>query len=281
MIEQNAAWQVEANQISNDSESATYSLTVSRKGSKFWGEAKVAVHDHNGHVIYWACPERSKWKYSAEYHWYLGSTTINILDWRFWNPQPGYITASSLSYTRTVNISRGNNRQGSRTVRVGVKSGYSSWTDTWVNLTLTTTRIADVSNVSLSVSQTDKNVNPRRITVSASFNNPENYYTGYLYHNGALLQTITSYGTAIIDITNTMFETTQKFQFVIKGTDGVTYVDKPAEIYIEPSGVGIWYNQNGSPKEVFHAYYKNNSGDIIEVTEAWARKNNLNIKTVK
>ena len=280
MIVQNVAWQVEAYQTSNTSNSATYTLTVSRIGGKFWGAAKVAVHDHNGHVIYWAAPEKSKWKYDSTNKWWLGNTS-NRLDWRFWNPEPGYITASSLTYTRTVSISRGNNRQGSKTISVGIKSTLKDWTDTMGNLTLTTTRVADVSGVSLSVSQSDKNASSRIMTVSASFNNPESYYTGYLYHNGKLLDTTTSAVAAIINIHNSMFNTTQKFQFIIKGKDGVTYVDKPASLYIEPSGVGIWYNQNGSPKEVFHAYYKNNSGKIIEVTEAWARKNNLNIKTVK
>lgn len=280
MIVQNTAWQVEAYQTSNTSSSATYTLKVSRIGSKFWGAAKVAVHDHNGHVIYWAAPEKSKWKYDSTNKWWLGSTS-NRLDWRFWNPEPGYITASSLTYTRTVGISRGNNRQGSKTISVGIKSTLKDWTDTMGSLTLTTTKVADVSGVSFSVKQSDKNANPRTMDVSMSFNNPENYYTGYIYHNGSLLQTITSTGAAIIHITNAMFNTNQRFQFIIKGKDGVTYVDKSASIYIEPSGVGIWYNQNGTAKEVFHAYYKNNSGDIIEVTEAWARKNNLNIKTVK
>jgi hypothetical protein len=37
----------------------------------------------------------------------------------------------------------------------------------------------------------------------------------------------------------------------------------------------------GQTKEVFHVYYKNNSGKIIEVTEAWYRRNGINIKTVK
>ena len=84
-----------------------------------------------------------------------------------------------------------------------------------------------------------------------------------------------------IAVTNAMHNTTRTYTITIKGDDGVVYKTQSVSVYIEPSGVGIWYKQNNKPKECYHVYYKNNQGNIIEVTEAWYKRNSQNIKTVK
>lgn len=285
MLVQRSAFQVEAWQTGSTADSASYRMVVSRRGTYFWGTLRaVAIHDHEGRIVYWSAPKKSSWKWDGSVYYlndYDGSK--QVLSWEYWAPQSGYITANSLTYDRTVSIDRGNNRQGSKTVNIGIQSTYtdSRFITCRGDLTLTTSKIADVSNVSLSVSADDKSISNRYIRVSASFTNPENYYTGYLYHGSTLLGSTTGSISQEIKITYDMFDTTQNFNFIIKGRDEITYSTKLASVNIEPSGVGIWYKQDNTMKEVFHVYYKNNNGDMIEVTEAWAKKNNQIIKTVK
>jgi hypothetical protein len=286
MLVQRTAFQVEAWQTGSTADSASYRMVVSRRGTYFWGTSNaVSVYDHNGRITYWAAPSKSSWKWDGSVYYlnnYDGSK--QVLSWNYWAPQAGYVAANSLTYDRTVTgISRGNNRQGSRTINIGIQSTYSDsrFLTCRGDLTLTTSKIADVSNVSLSASADGKDVSDRYIRITASFTNPESYYTGYLYHGNSLLGSTAGSISKTVKITNAMFETTQGFTFVIKGKDGVTYSTKSASAYIEPSGVGIWYKQNSSAKECFHVYYKNSSGKIIEVTEAWAKRNNINVKTVK
>lgn len=277
--------QVEASQTSSTATSATYTMKVSRRGTYFWGlKDKIYVCDHNGRIICWAAPEKSKWKWDGTNYYLTNSSgSKQTLSWEFWKPQSGYVAASSLTYTRTVTINRGNARQGSKTINIGIESAYSgsNLSTCKGNLTLTTSKIADASNVVLTANADGVGVSDRYIRLSASFTNPENYYTGYLYHGSTLLGTTTNSISKEIKITNSMFETTQSFSFVIKGKDGVSYVTKPAECYVEPGGVGIWNRKDGVAKEVTNVYYKNNNGEIIEVTEAWVKRNNQAIKTVK
>ena len=78
-----------------------------------------------------------------------------------------------------------------------------------------------------------------------------------------------------------MFNTTQKFSISIKGKDGQEYHTTNSSILVQPSGVGIWYKGNNKMNEVYHVYYKNNNGEMIDVTEAWAKLGGKIIKTVK
>jgi hypothetical protein len=293
MLVQRTAFQVEAWQTGSGADWASYRMVVSRRGSYFWGSSEgVAVHDHNGHVTYWAAPGKTSWKYFADtnpavgnwYRLYDSRNGWQALSWKYYNPQqPGYVAAASLTYDRTVGISRGNNRQGSKTINIGIQSAYSDsrFLTCRGDLQLFTSKIADPSNVVISVTPDGIDVTDRYIRVSASFTNPEGYYTGNLYHNGNFLGSTAGSISKNIPITTAMFETTQNFSFVITGKDGVSPVTKTASCKIEPSGVGIWYKQNNAMKEVFHVYYKNKNGEMIEVTEAWAKKNNQIIKTVK
>jgi hypothetical protein len=280
------AFTVEATQTACGKDWAEYKLTVARANGMFWGGVDViSIHDHNGHVCWWAAPGLSEWVWqNNQYELYDWATGWQALYWKFWNPEPGYLAASSHTITRRVNnISRGNKRQGSKTVRVGVQSVYSDWrfTTCIINLPLTTEQIPLPSNVTLTATADDKTIPDRKIRIVASFSNPESYYTGMLYHNGVLIASSSDPITKEINITPVMFNTKQRFSFTIKGKDDIEHITpKETEVFIEPSGLGIWYKDD-EPKEVFHVYQKNNSGEIIEVTEAFCKRNNKIIKIVK
>lgn len=288
-----AAYTVEAWQTVWRDGGAQYYVKMYRNGSYFWGGTNMIRPYLNGEYPYygWAAPDRGSWKYFSNtdpavgnyYRLYDSSSGWQNLSWVYFSPQPGYISAKVLEFYRDVTINRGNSRQGSVTVRVGIDSKYSDWRfpDCFVNLTLYTNKIADISNVALNVTIDDKSNNPRYIRVSSSFTNPSTYYTAYLYHNGNLLASGTGSLSRNIEVTYNMFDTNQSFNLVIKGKDGVTYHNSTKTVHVEPSGVGIWVRQSNRANEVFHVYYKNNSGEIIEVTEAWYKRNSQNIKTTK
>ena len=279
------AWQTEWH-----ANKAKFHVKAYRNGTYFWGgsiwqngiRVRGATHlEINGeYVTNWAAPAKSSWKWDGSnyYLWYGGRK--QILDWAYWAPQPGWIAAVCIEYNREVSINRGTSRQGSRSVPIKVIM-ENGWASCVGSLTVYTSAINDVSGVSLTASVTDKSQTVRNITVSCGFVNPESYYTAYLYHGNNLLGSSRSGFSKVIPVTYAMFGTNQTFRLIIKGNDDRTYVDKTTSVYVEPSGVGIWYRQNNSTKEVFHVYYKNNSGRIIEVTEAWYRRNNINVKTVK
>lgn len=283
---------IEAWQTNQTYNKAYYHVKVYRNGSYFWGGAvwqngnrvRGACHlEINGeYVINWAAPVRSSWKWDGSVYYLINGSdgSKQVLDWSFWAPQPGWITGNCLEYDREVSINRGTGRQGSKSVPINVIF-ENGWGSARGSLTVYTSKVNDVSNVSLSASVGDKSQTNRSITVSCSFTNPESYYTAYLYHGGTLLGSGTSGFSKSIAVTYAMYNTNQSFRLIIKGKDGVTYVDKSVSAYVEPGGVGIWSRHGGQTKEVFHVYYKNNSGKIIEVTEAWYRRNGINIKTVK
>ena len=288
MLVQKKFYQIEAEQIGSTADSATYRMRASILNNGRWGtKGNIAIYDHNGRVVYWNAPELSKWTWrdGGYYIWesYYNSGWIQ-LNWYYYNDQPGYALESVYEHTATVTgISRGNNRQGSKTINIGIKSTFtdSDFPNCIGDLTVYTSKIADVSNVRLSVSIDDVTETDRKIHVNVSFTNPESYYTGYIYHNGSQIGTVTSSNTIDIPVTYAMFNTTQKFSISIKGKDGQEYYSTNSSILVQPSGVGIWYKNNNKMNEVYHVYFKNNNGEMIDVTEAWAKLGGKIIKTVK
>ena len=281
------AFSIKAEQLSTRyKDKARYYISVSRKGGYFWGYRNaVKIRNHDGAFVSWAAPAKSEWSWDGSNYYKTDSAgNVQTLSYEFWAPQPGYITGNSLYYEFEVNIDRGNKRQGSKTIYVGIDSTYTSsdFKSCGGNLTLYTSKIADVSNVSLTVTADDGSKSERYIHVTASFTNPENHYTGTLYRGNTSLGTTKGSISKDIPITYDMFEKTETFYFKITGADGTAYTNstKQVPIYIEPSGVGIWNKKNNKSNEVYHMYYKKN-GDIIEVTEAWVKKSKQVIKTVK
>ena len=192
-----------------------------------------------------------------------------------------YIGSKNALGDRTVNISRGaNERQAKKTLTIGLYDAGGmgdSCVSTW---TVYGTPIADPSDLTINVTVDPPTQQNRKIRISVSFTNPSDFYTGELTGPGLSASGITSSYSTTQDVTYSMFKTNRKYTFVVTGADG-TSKSVSKEVYIEPGGVGIWYNQNNQPKECFHLYYKNELGEIIEVTEAWYRRNSQNIQTIK
>ncbi len=295
IIAQTAQVTVEAWQTSSDSKGGYYTVKVSRRGDYFWGGAvwrnsttrdrgACHVEIEGKNVVNWAAPHISAWKWDGSVYYLRDYTSgqNKVLDWMFWAPQPGWDTFNYREFPNNrVDINRGTSRQASKSVSAGVVM-ENGWSSAMGSITIYTSKIADPSNVGLSASVSSKTEAKRKITVSCSFSNPESYYTAYLYHGNTLLGSSSSGFTKTIDVTYSMFNTTQTFKLIIKGKDGVEYITpKTTSVYIEPSGVGIWVRNGGATKEVFHVYYKSKTGAIVEVSEAWYRRNNINIKTVK
>jgi hypothetical protein len=261
------AFSIKAEQLSTRyKDKAIYYISVSRKGGYFWGlRNAVKIRNHNGAFVSWAAPAKSDWSYSDDLKFYKTDSAGNAqtLSYEFWDPQPGYITGSSLYYQFEVDINRGNKRQESKTIYVGIDSTYTSsdFKSCGGNLTLYTSKIADVSNVLLTVTADDGSKSDRYIHVSASFTNQENHYTGTLYRGKTSLGTTKGSISKDIPITYDMFEKTETFYFKITGADGTEYPNstKQVPIYIEPSGVGIWNKKNNKSNEVYHMYYKKNA----------------------
>ena len=219
MLIQKMFYQIEAEQISSTADSATYKMRASILNNGRWGTRRnIAIYDHNGRVVYWNAPELSKWTWRGDGYYIWESYYNTPGDWiqlayEYYSGEPGYALDSVYEHTATVTgISRGNNRQGSKTINIGIKSTFtgSKFPNCMGDLTLYTSKIADVSNVRLSVSIDDVTETDREIHVNASFTNPESYYTGYIYHNGSQIGTVTSSSTIDIPVTYAMFNTTQK-----------------------------------------------------------------------
>lgn len=197
-------------------------------------------------------------------------------------------TADVFEFERNVSISRGNARQASKTVSFKLANRGEWYADMVGTVTIYTSKIADVSNVNLTVTADGKNVQNRFVHITASFANKEGYYTGYI-SGPNVNANFTSNGnntatyTADIAIPRSWYDTTKTFTLIVKGKDGTNYSTKTISIAIEASGVGVWYKNNSNQiKEVEKVYYRDSNGTIKDVTELWYRKNgNQIVRTIK
>lgn len=280
---------IDAWQTGSDAGGASYHVNMTRRNYAFWGGKEMCrVKLWSGwgeeYPYFWACPAKSSWKWNGSNYYLLQHGSWGdpqYLSWYYWAPQDGYITGDSLSFDRYVYIDRGASRQGSRTINIGTLNwSGNGWDSCTGNLTLTTSRIADVSNANLNVTCDSKESNPRYIRISASYTNPEGYYTGHISGPG-INTDFTGSGSWTQAVTYDMYNTNRTYTLTIRGRDGTQYHSSSRTVYVEPGGVGIWRKENNQVKECFHVYYKNNQGNIIEVTEAWYKRNSQNIKTVK
>jgi hypothetical protein len=200
------------------------------------------------------------------------------LSWYYYDPQPGYIAASSVEYWFSVDINRGNKRQGSKYIEVGTHCN-GSWSNCKVGLTLYTDKIADPSDLKISATvnnnRSDKN---RTIKITSSFTNPHSWYGGGVYEGNTYVGPV---GTFEIPITKDMYNKTKTYTLKVWGNDYGGTSKPTTTTTILPGGVGVWVDKSGEAKEVQNVYYKDNSGNIKEVTELWVRKNTTNYETVK
>lgn len=280
---------VSVKQTANDSSSATYECTVSKLSSSYFGICqyynclviwKAGSNGKGQAYKHWGFPVRSSWKASwGEPSWYLWGG--NYFKSQYGNLD-GFL-GNTYKWTETVTIDRGNSREGTKEITVGVKAGKNTSTSfgtTLKTITLKTTRIPDPSNVVLNQPVVDEpNVENRTLTVTASFVNPENYYTARLYKDG--VQVPFTNNTYTMNITKEMYNTNPKFELRIFGKDNTYYKEFTKEVraYIAPSGVGLTVKHNGEPKEIDNAYFRNVTNK--EIKEIWIKKNGKIYKTIK
>lgn len=272
---------VSAKQISNNANSATYECTVARTNGAYFGYCDyyrcLAIKKASGYYKYWGFPKASNWK-SA---WGQPSWNLSSQQWvsnQFGNLQ-GFLD-TTYTWKETISIDRGNSRQGSKYVEVGVVSGSNISSDfgtTLVGLTLTTTKVPDATNSYLKSQVDPITVRNRKITVEGGFTNPEGYYNMRLYRNGVQ---VPFNGTYTEEVTKDKFFSNIVFTLKVYGKDGTLYnnLTKETKVYIEPSGVGVSV-QKTSTHNVDSMYLNNVTRK--EITEVWIKKNGKVYKTEK
>ena len=272
---------VSAKQISNNANSATYECTVARTNGAYFGYCDyyrcLAIKKASGYYKYWGFPKAANWKSS----WGQPSWNLSSQQWvsnQFGNLQ-GFLD-TTYSWTETISIDRGNSRQGSKYVEVGVASGSNINSDfgtTLVGLTLTTTKVPDATNSYLKSQVDPITVRNRKITVEGGFTNPEGYYNMRLYRNGVQVPFT---GTYTEEVTKDKFFSNIVFTLKVYGKDGTLYnnLTKETKVYIEPSGVGVSV-QKTSTHNVDSMYLNNVTRK--EITEVWIKKNGKVYKTEK
>jgi hypothetical protein len=273
---------VTAKQVSCDASSATYECTVSKVGVCYFGLCDynrcLAIKKAGGYSNYWGFPEKGSWKSSwGTPSWVLSSQSS--ANNQFGNLQGSL--KSSITWREPVPIDRGNSRQGSKTIEVGVHSGSKVESDfgtTVAKITLTTTKIADASNSWLKATVDPATSDVRNITVEGGFTNPEGYYTMKLYRNGV---EVPFDGTYVEKITEDKYLSTIYYELKIYGKDGTHYTSltKKTQAYIDPSGPGVFVTKNNDAKSVHNMYFKNVNHK--EITEVWIKKNGKVYKTEK
>lgn len=281
---------VSVKQVAASNNSATYECTVSRDNSSYFGYCNRNTHlviwkaGSNGKgkaYKHWGFPTRANWKDSwGEPSWYLwGGNETNI----GYGNLDGFLQ-NSYKWQEVVNIDRGNKRQGSKQIKVGVKTGPNTSSDfasdVLKTITLKTTKIADASNVSLDILEMQDPENGNRIlTVTWDCTNPENYYTMTLYRNGVKVSTPANL--YIENITPEIFNKTIVFEIRIHGKDGTYYKEltKTKSITIEPSGPGLYIKDNDSVCAVNRMFLNNVTHK--EIMEVWIKKDGKVYKTVK
>jgi hypothetical protein len=284
------AYTVTAEQVDENYLDARVKLTCTAKSgwyNGYGGSTWIKPYLDGTSYDQWAFPSLGSWKNrNGQKQLQLGNGTWITLYSKYWNPATdGYTVNSTYTVYKWIRIQNeiGKNREASKTVSFGTKSSNitsSSYKGATKNITLYTRTIPEPSNVSFSGSVDSKDTYPRYIRLSASFTNQQSFYTGYLTGPG-VNQSTSGSTSAAIPVDSSMFSTTKTYNFTIKGKDGTVYYNKNVSLFIEPGGVGIWYREGDTTKEVYHLYYKTSGGQIIEVNEAWYRRNSQNVLTVK
>ena len=248
-------------QTYQDKEKARFSYTISRLHGSYFGLCdsrsllikRVNSSGQQYNYKYWGFPEKSKWKSSwGSPDWRLQNETTVIA-----NGCTGYLR-ESVYLEDEVKINRGNSRQGSMRVTVGVYAGSgneSRFGTTEQSITLYTSKVADPSNSWLSVTADGAEVANRKITVKGGFTNPEGYYTMKLYRNGT---NVSFNGEYTESITKDKEKTTIYYELRVYGKDGTCYtaMTKTGSVTPAESSKGIRVNQKGI-KKVYELKRKN------------------------
>lgn len=270
--------QVTAKQISCTASSATYECTVSRINKGVYVNCVKEYHlalkkSADKPFLLWGFPtDYAKYNYRA----HANLTTNSTVDiGAGYGKLPSKISNSE-SWTETVSINRGNSRQGSKTIKVGVKTGNSTdknFKPDLVTLTLKTLEIAKPNKPTITITVDDEKQKTRYIHINITMNNPENFYTAKLLDGSGnqIGGSHTSSWEESILIDKNYFETTQNYTVKITGKDGTLYHEVSSSSgFIKASGVGAQVKADGSIQDVNTAHFKN--ANIKTISEVWIKK---------
>lgn len=287
--------------------SSKYSCTVSKKRGWF------GLCNTNNHLVitgvvpkyrkHWGFPAYSSWNST------MGTPSSRL---RGGVADIGYGTLSgelsnSITWTETVDISRGNSRQGSKEISVGVicgKDNGSNFTEPLKKITLKTLELSLVSNIMFSDPEIIKINNVDYIRVILKYTNPENFYkysislgTGitsnivntnitensqsnisYQECNNGYLNTDEDF-TLDIPVSDLMYNTTVYIKLEITGKDNKLYNTRVTPVIIGTKQLQIYTKQDDISKEIKEAFLKSSSNRNI--SEVWIKVNNEIKQTIK
>lgn len=287
--------------------SSKYSCTVSKKRGWF------GLCNTNNHLVitgvvpkyrkHWGFPAYSSWNST------MGTPSSRL---RGGVADIGYGTLSgelsnSITWTETVDISRGNSRQGSKEISVGVicgKDNGSNFTEPLKKITLKTLELSLVSNIMFSDPEIIKINNVDYIRVILKYTNPENFYkysislgTGitsnivninitensqgnisYREYNNGYLNTDEDF-TLDIPVSDLMYNTTVYIKLEITGKDNKLYNTRVTPVIIGTKQLQIYTKQDDISKEIKEAFLKSSSNRNI--SEVWIKVNNEIKQTIK
>jgi hypothetical protein len=202
------AFNVTIYQSNKTATSASYIVKVNRNGSFFFGMSgsKIMVQHNDGsgykNIIVasgvddskdigkelkrWAFPKLSSWKYDGSLYYLYDNGRQNL--WGHFYPhwadkELGFVTGSEIySKEYTVNISRGNNKKGYKTVKAKIDGTSGDFGDVEIALDLETTEVSPAKIEAFHVLQSDVKAKDRKISLGISIVNPEGYYTLIVKH---------------------------------------------------------------------------------------------------
>lgn len=271
-------------QTAKTASSATYKCTVSVKKTSWFGinpsTNYEAIVDHTGKAVkYIGWPKLSSWTNSMGYPAAALINESNITTSK-WGTAKGLLLQNfTYSFTKTVNISRGNKRKGTLSIKAGCASSYKSG-DFYSALKSFTLETSEIANAEW-VGKAQVTVNRSNIVITRAWKNKENYYTCRVFDpRGPIIATNTNGNLNVtIPIKKEWYGTVQTFSIDIIGKDGSTNKSKEKiNVTIPKQGVGLTVKHDGI-HEVNPAYFKNVSNK--EPKEVWIKINGKIKQTIK
>lgn len=284
---------VTAKQIAADYESATYECVVSRANGGYYG-----LCNNTKHLVIWKAGEDGKGK--PYKHWgfpeyYTTMKWKSSWGWMSSNLKPGnYFTSpfgrlegtdlSKISWTEKVKIDRGNSRQGTKTVQVGMKASKSvdsRFATTLKTLELKTLEIPKPSDYQIQVTVDGNDVTERYVHIYVYFTNPAQYYTGIVYKEGVEVvrteegnydpKTQTTTLEYTIPITEELYETYQVYTLKIIGKDNTEYFSTDSDKKFVEANINNVHikTDSGTIEEAISASLLNVS--VKPIVEVWVK----------
>lgn len=270
--------------------SSTYKCTVSRINGSYFGYChtgySLAIKAYNSYKYNWGFPEKSAWKASWGTLSYYLEEPGRFIDCGFGELEG--LAAKSYTWEEEVPINRGNSRQGSISITVGIKANKNNsslFPDDLKTITLSTTEIPKATLNSFEVTADPNTINERYIHIAGTYSNPENYFTARVYNQktpGSYVYISEEGDTSFnfsVPITEDMYNTSQRYVVEIVGKDSVIDVTGIKDATVQPSGVGLAVKIDNVPREVSTAHLWNVT--TKDIPEIWIKIDDKIIKTIK